>query len=504
MINDTFRTVDCSIDNQEFGIMAGSVSNIRLTSRGSWSFRIFRLQKFTLNTASDILYVAANISVKPLVSKSRLVTIGLSSSMDNSLWSMRYTKSTVVNRAINAHRLRTRISGMNFGTSPMVLFLICDWNGDTGTLVIELVLRGRLQCVVLKEEGVPRDTLLKYGEFSKVEQLYAYTVGDGDATGAETYTFRSAVYASASQGVVVINLREGRSKTDTMTALQKQHGQDGPIPYSISTAFRGATESGSVSGSLSTDFSQRSYTLVTPRADNPIPMKLQERGLKFFSKVQPEIAVESLAELHAKVFNLVIEKGVSLSFTTSQKNEEQIQRIDIKFIGFDADELVVIQLKGGRYLLATSNEYLRKLIHFGSRNKSNLMINDTFRTVSECTDRQGFGIMAGSVSNIRLTSRGSWSFRIFRLQKFTLNTASDILNVTANISVKPLVSRSRLVTIGLSSSMDHSLWDGRYSKSNKANQAKHKNKLRAKISGMDFGTSPMVLFLICDEKPVIL
>ena len=55
---------------------------------------------------------------------------------------------------------------------------------------------------------------------------------------------RSAVNASASQGVVVINLREGRSKTDTMTALQKQHGQDGSIPYSISTAFHSATVSG--------------------------------------------------------------------------------------------------------------------------------------------------------------------------------------------------------------------------------------------------------------------
>ena len=353
---------------------------------------------------------------------------------------------------------------MDFGTSPMVLFLICDWNGDTGDLVIEVI--GEMKCHILKEEGVPRDTLLKYGEFSKVEQLYAYTVGDGDATGAETYTLRSAVNASASQGVVVINLREGRSKTDTLVGLS--------------------------------DLSQRSYTLVTPRADNPIPMKLLENGMQFFSKVQPEIAVESLAELHAIDFKLVIGKGVSLSFTTSQKNEEKFQRIDIKFIGFDADELVVIQLKGGRYLLATSNEYLRKLIHFGGRDKNYLMLSDMFRTVGECTDRQGFGIMAGSVSNIRSTGMGLWSFRIFRLQKFTLDTASGILNVTANISVKPLVSRSRLVTIGLSSSMDNSLWASRYSKSNKANRAKNENKLRAKISGMNFGTSPMVLFLICD------
>ena len=184
------------------------------------------------------------------------------------------------------------------------------------------------------------------------------------------------------------------------------------------------------------------------------PMILLEDERKFFSKVQ--LVVESLAELRAKDFKLVIEKGESISPTTSQKNEQKFQRIDIEFIGFDADELVIVQLKGGRYLLATSNEYLRKLIHFGGRGKNYLMLNDTFRTVDGSIDNQEFGIMAGSVSNIRFTSRGSWSFRIFGLQKFTLDTASGTLNVTANISVKPLVSRSRLVTIGLSSSMDHS------------------------------------------------
>ena len=53
---------------------------------------------------------------------------------------------------------------------------------------------------------------------------------------------------------------------------------------------------------------------MTPRADNPIPMKLLENGMQFFSKVQPEIAVESLAELYTKDFQLVIEKGKSISF----------------------------------------------------------------------------------------------------------------------------------------------------------------------------------------------
>ena len=135
---------------------------------------------------------------------------------------------------------------------------------------------------------------------------------------------------------------------------------------------------------------------------------------RFFSKVQPEIAVESSAEASRNRLQVGHRKWrIFIVHYEPEKRGQKFQRIDIKFIGFDADELVVVQLKEGRYLLATSNEYLRKLINFGSRDKIYLMLSDTFRTVSECTDRQGFGDYGGLSLQYKIYGYGLVEFPNF-------------------------------------------------------------------------------------------